>query len=85
MAGHAGNSGVWINDANDSWATTTYYRDTPEALNTRNRLSHLSAKFDTLAWNPVLNETKYWILPRHLSAAPFRYTFRQPGGEDTPV
>lgn len=79
MAGHAGNCGVWLNDANDSWATTTYYRDTPEALNHRNSRKHLARRLDTINWTPILSPAKYTLLPKHLTATPFRHQFNQAG------
>ncbi len=79
MAGHAGNCGIWLNDANENWATTTYYRDTPEALNFRNRNNHLSHKLDTMSWTPASEEKKYSLLPRHLLNGSFHYTFNQNG------
>ena len=79
MAGHAGNCGIWLNDANENWATTTYYRDTPEALNYRNRSNHLSHRLDTMSWTPAAEEKKYSLLPRHILNGSFHYTFNQNG------
>ncbi len=77
MAGHAGNCGVWLEDANDSWATTTYYKNAPEALNFRNRTMPLKNRLDTISWSPVLAPNKYSILPKHLTNGSFHYTFNR--------
>lgn len=79
MAGHAGNCGIWLNDANETWATTTYYRDTPEALNYRNRNKHLSHRLDTLKWTPSQPENRYSLLPKHILNGAFYHTFSQNG------
>lgn len=80
MAGHAGNCGTWLNNANESWATTTYYRDVPSSINTANRLFPLKARIDTMVWNPVYDREKYAILPEHLLFYPFKYTFSKATG-----
>ncbi len=77
MAGHAGNCGVWLEDANDNWATTTYYKSAPEALNFRNRTMSLKDRLDTMSWTPVLAPNKYSILPKHLTNGSFHYTFNR--------
>lgn len=77
MAGHAGNCGVWLDDANDCWATTTYFKSIPEALNHRNRNQGLKERLDTMSWGPVLSENKYSILPKHLTNGSFHYTFNR--------
>lgn len=77
MAGHAGNCGVWLDDSNDCWATTTYYKTVPEALNFRNRSKGLKERLDTMSWSPALSESKYSILPKHLVNGSFRYTFNR--------
>ncbi len=75
MAGHAGNSAVWINDANGQWATTTYYRDLPAAINADNYTHPLSARIDTICWSPMLNLADYPGLPAQKRYYPFRHTF----------
>lgn len=77
MAGHAGNCGVWLDDSNDCWATTTYYKTVPEALNFRNRSKGLKGRLDTMSWSPALSENKYSILPKHLINGSFHYTFNR--------
>ena len=80
MAGHAGNCGVWLNNANESWATTTYYKDAPSTLNGRNRLQPLKVRVDTMSWTPLYQRAKYSMVPEHITKYPFRYTFRQQQG-----
>lgn len=77
MAGHAGNCGVWLDDANDNWATSTYYKNVPEALNFRNRNKGLKERLDTMSWTPALSESKYSILPKHLINGSFHYVFNR--------
>lgn len=79
MAGHAGNCGVWINDANDYWATTTHYRDVPAPVTKRNRVHHLSGRIDSATWMPVQPAVKYSVIPKHLTKDVFKYTFTQKG------
>lgn len=75
MAGHAGNSAFWINDANGNWATTTYYREVPTAVSARNFSSPLSARIDTISWAPLMDVADYPALPAHKRYYPFRHTF----------
>lgn len=82
MAGHAGNCGVWLDDANDCWATTTFYKSIPEALNYRNRSKGLKDRLDTMSWGPALSESKYSILPKHLTNGSFHYTFNRKDKEN---
>lgn len=75
LSGHAANAALWLNDKTGNWASTTYYKDIPQALSLRNRLSPLSARLDTMSWTPLLNGDLYPDLPDHLRHYPFRYTF----------
>ncbi|MCM1452638.1 MAG: alkaline phosphatase family protein [Clostridium sp.] len=77
MAGHAGNCGMWLNDANESWATTTYYKDAPTTLQQRNRNRSLHTRIDTSYWKPLLSAENYVLLPEHVTKYPFKYSFRQ--------
>lgn len=81
MAGHAGNCGMWINDAKETWATTTFYKDSPSTLGARNRLKSMRASVNNMMWEPLLGKEDYVLLPEHLTLYPFRYTFRQEGPE----
>lgn len=75
MAGHAGNSAFWLNDANGNWATTTYYLEVPTAITARNFTMPLSARIDTISWSPSLAVADYPALPAHKRYYPFRHTF----------
>jgi hypothetical protein len=75
MAGHAGNSGVWINDLTGKWATTTFYRDLPQKPQEINRRTPLETRLDTLQWVPLLNIDRYPDLPSYKKAYSFRHTF----------
>lgn len=75
MSGHAGNSAFWINSANGQWATTTHYRDVPQAISARNYTRPLSGRIDTVLWAPSLPLDKYPALPAHKRHYPFRHTF----------
>jgi hypothetical protein len=75
MAGHAGNSAFWINDANGFWATTTHYREVPSPISTRNYKSPLSSRLDTINWTPSLKLSEYPGLPAHKRFYPFSHTF----------
>ncbi|MCC8113188.1 MAG: alkaline phosphatase family protein [Bacteroidales bacterium] len=77
MASHAGNCGMWLNDNNESWATTTYYRDVPSSLNLRNRLNPLKNRIDTMLWQPMHQREEYVLMPDHLKLYPFKYSFRR--------
>lgn len=75
MAGHAGNSAFWINDANGRWATTTHYRDVPPAISSRNHLNPLSQRIDTMRWSPSMDLSLYPGLPEHKRHYGFMHTF----------
>lgn len=75
LAGHAANAALWINGASGNWASTTYYKDIPQALQLRNRTKPLSARLDTMSWQPLTTPAHYPGLPDHLTHYPFRHTF----------
>lgn len=77
MAGHAANSAFWINDISGKWATTTYYKDVPTTISTRNYKTPLSTRLDAIAWTPSLNINSYPDVPDHRRAYPFRYVFNK--------
>lgn len=80
MAGHAGNCGTWLNNVNESWATTTFYRDLPSTVNTANHLYPMKTRIDTMVWSPAYEREKYALLPDHLLFYPFKYTFAKSTG-----
>ncbi|MBO5456519.1 MAG: alkaline phosphatase family protein [Muribaculaceae bacterium] len=75
LAGHAGNSGFWINDVNGKWSTSTFYKDVPAAVSRRNYGVTLASRLDTLSWNPALPLDRYPDLPEYKKLYPFRHTF----------
>ncbi len=77
MAGHAGNSAFWINDVTGKWATTTYYKDVPSTMQSRNYSKPLSTRLDTITWRPSLTPDKYPDLPAYKKYYPFRYLFQR--------
>lgn len=77
MAGHAGNSAFWINDISGKWATTTYYKDVPMTIQTRNFKMPLSARLDTLSWTPSMPLEQYPDLATYKRYYPFRHMFHR--------
>ena len=75
MASHAGNSAFWINDLNGRWATTTYYKDVPQTIQSRNYSKPLAKRLDTLSWQPSMDPAKYPDIPKQKKSTPFKYTF----------
>ena len=75
LAGHAGNSGFWVNDATGKWATTTHYKDLPQAAQTRNRLQANEFRLDTMQWTPVIPVADLPDLPAYKKLYPFRHAF----------
>lgn len=75
LAGHAANGAFWINDENGKWASSTFYKEFPAAVQTKNFTNPLSARIDTLRWSPLLDINKYPDIPLHRTFYPFKYTF----------
>lgn len=75
MAGHAGNSAFWISDSSGKWATTTFYKDVPTTISTRNFATPLSTRLDTMVWTPARPTDTYPDLPDYKKYYPFRHTF----------
>lgn len=75
LAGHAGNSGFWLNDLNGKWSTSTFYKDVPGAIARRNYGVTLSSRLDTMAWVPAISLDLYPDLPEYKRLYPFRHTF----------
>lgn len=75
LAGHAGNSGFWLNEFNGKWSTSTYYRDVPAAIAKRNYGITLTSRIDTMTWTPSMPLEQYPDLPEYKKLFPFRYTF----------
>lgn len=77
MGGHAGNSAFWIDEVAGRWQTTPYYKEIPTAMSTRNLGKSLSARLDTLKWQPVMSLTDYPDLPAYKKYYPFRHLFQR--------
>ncbi len=75
LAGHAGNSAFWINDVTGKWSTSTFYRDTPQAVSKRNHINTLPNRLDTLGWMPSIPLDRYPDLPEYKKIYPFRHSF----------
>jgi hypothetical protein len=75
MSGHAGNSAFWINDVTGKWATTTYYKDVPATIQTRNYRQPLSHRLDTLVWTPSMSLDRYPDLPEYKRHYAFSHRF----------
>lgn len=82
LAGHTANSALWLDPATGNWASSTFYRDMPGTVATRNRIRPLVTRMDTMSWTPALDPADYPALPEHLRKYPFRYVI--PRGERTP-
>ncbi|MDE5683029.1 MAG: alkaline phosphatase family protein, partial [Muribaculaceae bacterium] len=52
LAGHAGNSALWLDTKTGNWASSTYYKEMPVAVAARNRMAPLSSRLDTMSWTP---------------------------------
>lgn len=75
MAGHAGNSAVWLNPNTGKWATTTYYKDVPGVINTLNYGRSIASRIDTMQWKPAKDIASYPGLPAHKRKMPFKHVF----------
>lgn len=75
LAGHAGNSGFWLNEFNGKWSTSTYYRDVPAAIAKRNYGITLSSRLDSIVWEPSIPLENYPDIPEYKKVFPFRHTF----------
>lgn len=75
MAGHSGNAALWLDSRTANWASSTFYRDMPTAVTSRNRLRPLAMRLDTMSWQPAIAPKDYPNLPDHLKHYPFRYVF----------
>ena len=75
LSGHAANSALWLDVKNANWTTSTYFREMPGLVSTRNRIQPLNLRMDTMSWTPSLDPALYPALPDHLKRYPFRYVF----------
>ena len=77
MTGHNGNSGFWINDVNGKWATTTFYKDVPTAIQSRNHRESFDMRLDTMAWSNSMAVGKYPDMPSYKKLFNFRHSFQR--------
>lgn len=75
LAGHAGNSALWLDAKTGNWASSTYYKELPVAVAARNRMAPLSVRLDTMSWTPSIAPGDFPLLPDHLTRYPFRHVF----------
>ncbi|MCH5222379.1 MAG: alkaline phosphatase family protein [Muribaculaceae bacterium] len=75
LGGHSANAAFWIDDKTGNWGSSTYYKDMPVFITTRNRSASLSLRLDAMSWTPSLSMEDYPGLPKHLTYYPFRYVF----------
>lgn len=75
LGGHAADGAIWLNMDKGTWASSTFYPEIPVNITTRNRLTPLSMRLDTLSWVPLWDGAVYNDLPEHLTHYPFRYVF----------
>lgn len=75
MAGHAGNTAAWIDSKSGKWATTTWYKETPREISSRNYKQPLTSRLDTARWIPAAKTLQLPWLPESKSKYPFTYTY----------
>lgn len=75
LAGHAGNSAVWINPLTGEWSSSDYFGQLPHPAANANRRSPLASRTDTIRWRPVLPLDKYPGIPYQKKLYDFTYTF----------
>lgn len=74
MAGHAGNSALWISDINGSLSSSGYYKETPLGITSN---APLAARLDTLKWAPSVDINTLPDIPKYKKAYPFKYVFQR--------
>lgn len=75
LAGHAGNSAVWISPEKGNWTTSTYFGQLPQPAASANQQKPLSSRIDTIRWKPLLPVEKYPGIPAQKKFYDFSYTF----------
>lgn len=75
LAGHAANGAFWISDKTGKWASSTFYKDYPTTISTRNGINPFRHRLDTMSWRPSMPLDRYPDVPRHRTYYPFKYTF----------
>lgn len=75
LAGHAGNSAVWISPVSGQWTSSDYFGQLPTPASNANRRAPLSSRTDTIRWRPVMPLDKYPGIPAQKKYYDFTYTF----------
>ncbi len=75
MSGHAGTGACWINENTGNWATTTYYKNLPAPVSTRNYSYSVASRIDTMQWRPSVPIDRFPGLPQPKKIYPFRHMF----------
>ncbi|MGM9802993.1 MAG: alkaline phosphatase family protein [Muribaculaceae bacterium] len=75
LGGHAANSVFWIDDVNGKWATTTFFKEVPSPVQSRNYNYPLANRLNTMAWEPALALEAYDEIPQAHRFYRFRYNF----------
>jgi len=75
MASHAGSGAVWLDLNTGKWCGSTYYKEMPQSVSSRNYSRPLSSSLDTMQWKPLLPLEHYPGLPAQKRYYPFRHTF----------
>lgn len=75
LAGHAGNSAIWLNSATGRWSVPGYYSGAPQPLSFRGNKTLLASRLDTMQWKPMLKLEEYPGIPAQKKYYPFNYTF----------
>ncbi len=81
LAGHAGNSALWLDTKTGNWASSTFYKELPVAVAARNRMAPLSSRLDTMNWTPSIAPANFPMLPDHMTRYPFRHVFPRGNSE----
>jgi hypothetical protein len=72
-AGHAADGAYWINNETGKWASTTYYTNFPQWLNSYNDRNALNTRIDEMSWTPLFSPLLYDKLT---VATPAKGTFK---------
>lgn len=75
LAGHAGNSAIWIDDTSGKLATSTYYKEVPPVLSKVNYGNPLTTRMDTMRWTASRVPAPEGFLPPNKQKYPFSYTY----------
>ena len=74
IAGHAGNSAIYLDEYRGRWSTPAYYGTLLPAINNKNHASPLSQKISATLWKP-LHEAKFYTFGSNWNDGNFTYGF----------